>query len=143
MTERVARVTPEFVMYIPEELAEGIVYVSIQYKVVAHLCCCGCGEKVVTPLDPAQWSVTYDGETISLDHSIAGGDCNSHYFIKRGTVSWAPTLTERQLALAARRDQAAVHGRPMPAGEDTQADAPIDAAHISWWTKMRRRGRRK
>ena len=139
-----AQMEHEFVTFIPDELAEGVVYVSVQYNVATHLCCCGCGERVVTPLNPAQWSVTYDGETVSLDHSIAGGSCNSHYFIKRGKVCWAPTLTQRQLSLAAQRDQAAVHGRQVPADASTPpaASEPNDR-HISWWTKIRGRLRNK
>jgi hypothetical protein len=81
MPHCIASVTPQFVTYIPEELGEGVVYVSIDYRVAVHRCCCGCGERAVTPLNPAQWSVMYDGETVSLDPSIAGGRCNSHYFI--------------------------------------------------------------
>jgi hypothetical protein len=130
------------VTYIPEELDEGVVYVSIQYKVATHLCMCGCGDRVVTPLNPAQWSVTYDGETVSLNHSIAGGNCNSHYFIKRGRVTWAPRLTKRQLALAAQRDLAAAQGHQAPAHDD----APLGGTaggHFIWWDKVRRRHRKK
>ncbi len=39
----------------PKELIPGVLYVSLKYKLALHLCCCGCGEKVVTPLSPAEW----------------------------------------------------------------------------------------
>jgi hypothetical protein len=106
---RINRVTPEFVTYVPDELEAGRVYVSIQYRVAVHPCCCGCGERVVTPLSPAQWAVAYDGENVSLNPSIAGGRCNSHYVIARGRVRWLPPLTKRQRRLAAERDQAALN----------------------------------
>jgi Family of unknown function (DUF6527) len=35
-----------------------------------NLCCCGCGEKVVTPLRPTDWKLIFDGKTISLDPSL-------------------------------------------------------------------------
>ena len=38
----------EFVQFIPEELQEGTVYVSIRFATVSHLCACGCKTKVVT-----------------------------------------------------------------------------------------------
>ncbi len=56
----------EFVDLIPDELAEGTVYVSILYATVVHKCCCGCGNEVVTPLGPTDWQLVFDGESISL-----------------------------------------------------------------------------
>jgi len=44
-----------FVRYIPEELEPGILYTSVDFATVAHACCCGCGEEVVTPLAPTEW----------------------------------------------------------------------------------------
>jgi hypothetical protein len=42
----------EFVEFIPDELKEGTIYVSIRFATATHLCCCGCGSRVVTPLRP-------------------------------------------------------------------------------------------
>ena len=72
-----------FVDSIPSTLQEGIIYVSLKHKIVAHLCACGCGHRIDTPLDPEEWKLTYDGETISLWPSIGNWDlpCRSHYFI--------------------------------------------------------------
>jgi hypothetical protein len=47
----------EFVEFIPDELKEGTIYVSIRFATAAHLCCCGCGNKVVTPLRPTDWTL--------------------------------------------------------------------------------------
>lgn len=84
-------ITHEFVDYIPDDLAEGVVYVCIQFATAVHSCCCGCGSKVVTPIAPVDWTLTFDGETISLDPSIGNWSfsCQSHYWIKRGRVEWA------------------------------------------------------
>ena len=75
----------EFVEFIPDKLADGVVYVSIPYATVAHKCCCGCGMEVVTPLSPTDWELIFDGESISLDPSIGNWsfDCKSHYWIRQ------------------------------------------------------------
>ncbi len=90
-----------FVDHIPEELNEGVLYVSMHFGTVVHRCACGCGEEVVTPLGPAEWRLTYDGKTISLDPSIGnwGFSCGSHYWIKEGTVKWARRFSETDIAL--------------------------------------------
>ena len=76
---------------IPEKLTPGLLYVCFDCNVVAHLCACGCGEKVILPIDPDFWSVTYDGETVSLRPSIGNYQfpCRSHYWIKNNRVIWA------------------------------------------------------
>ena len=53
------RLRHEFVDYIPEQLDEGVLYVSIRFGTVVHRCACGCGDEVVTPLGPAEWRLTY------------------------------------------------------------------------------------
>ena len=76
---------------VPEHLCPGILYVCFECNVVAHLCACGCGEKVILPIDPNFWSVKYDGETVSLAPSIGNFQfpCKSHYWIKENKVIWA------------------------------------------------------
>ena len=54
----------------PDELEQGTIYVSIRFATASHLCCCGCGNKVVTPIRPTDWKLIFDGKTISLDPSI-------------------------------------------------------------------------
>lgn len=84
---------PEFVFFIPEELAEGVLYVSEEFEVAIHRCACGCGEKVVTPLCVPQggWTLTRAGDTVTLSPSIGNYQipCRSHYWIERNTVRWA------------------------------------------------------
>jgi hypothetical protein len=78
---------PEFVEYIPKDVQEGVLYISMQYRTAVHACACGCGEKVVTRLSPKDWRLTYDG-TVTLDPSIGNWNfpCRSHYFIRKNQI---------------------------------------------------------
>lgn len=98
----------EFVEFVPETLEDGTVYVSVPYATVVHLCCCGCEEKIITPISPAAWKLIYDGETISLHPSIGNWSypCKSHYWIRRNQVEWASRLTAKQIAAGRARDRA-------------------------------------
>jgi Family of unknown function (DUF6527) len=103
---RVSTFEHRFVEYVPAALEEGVVYVSTTYATVVHRCACGCGTKVVTPLSPAEWTVSFDGESISLSPSIGNWQfpCRSHYWIRRNTVRWAASWTSQEIAAADRRD---------------------------------------
>lgn len=83
--------THKFVNQIPEILEDNVIYVSIPFETVIHKCCCGCGREVITPLSPTDWSLTFDGETITLNPSIGNWnfECKSHYFIRNNKVVWA------------------------------------------------------
>ena len=85
----------EFVHSVPAELEEGILYVCLDCDVVVHKCACGCGEKVVLPLSPEHWKLTYDGE-VTLSPSIGNYqyECKSHYFIRNGNVVWVESFKE-------------------------------------------------
>lgn len=75
---------------VPEELTYGCLYVCFDCNVTVHLCACGCGEKVVLPIDPDFWSVRYDGENISLTPSVGNFQfpCKSHYWIRDNAIIW-------------------------------------------------------
>ena len=60
-----------YVEFIPRELNEGVLYISKQFKTASHLCCCGCGTKIVTPLRPTEYSLTGSGDAVSLYGLIA------------------------------------------------------------------------
>jgi hypothetical protein len=100
----------EFVEYVPAELAEGVLYISITYRTAVHRCACGCGNKVVTPISPADWQLFYDGDAVSLTPSIGnwGFPCRSHYWIDAGQVRWSHTWTDDQIAAGRTDDD---HGR--------------------------------
>ena len=77
----------------------GVVYVSVTYATAVHKCCSGCGNKVVTPISPTDWTLIFDRDTISLDPSIGNWSlpCKSHYWIRRNRVEWAPQWTRKQI----------------------------------------------
>ena len=90
MSSRVGELRPLFVEYFPDEFESGILYVSMQYAICGHLCACGCGEKVITPLSPTRWKLVYNGEDVTLYPSIGNYSfaCQSHYFLTNGNVVW-------------------------------------------------------
>lgn len=97
-----------FVKHIPEHLEPGVLYICMEYATAAHHCCCGCGKEVVTPFTPTDWSMTFDGETVSLYPSIGNWNfaCRSHYFIRRGRVVEATSWTDEQVEAGRRQDRA-------------------------------------
>lgn len=100
---------PTFSQYIPADLDEGILYISLDYSTAVHLCACGCSAKVVTPFGPADWQLVFDG-TVSLRPSIGNGQlpCRSHYFIRQDQILWAREMTASATKVASDRDQAAL-----------------------------------
>ena len=94
----ITSISHEFVHHIPprDHMEHGVVYVSIAFATAVHLCCCGCSNEVVTPLDPDQWQLTFDGKSISLYPSIGNWsfDCKSHYWIRRNQVDKATAWLE-------------------------------------------------
>lgn len=72
-----------FVDSIPASLQDGVVYVCLKHNIVSHLCACGCGHRIDTPIDIDEWKLLYNGKGISLLPSIGNWDipCHSHYFI--------------------------------------------------------------
>ena len=89
-------------------LEPGVLYVSEEYSTAAHLCACGCGEKIRTPLGPTEWTLTQTSEGPSLYPSIGNWQqaCRSHYWIIRGHIQWAGDWTRAQVE-AGRRAEAA------------------------------------
>lgn len=86
------------VQYMPTELEPGVLYVAKAFGATAHLCACGCGTIVRTPLN--RWSLTESKAGPSLYPSIGNWQeaCRSHYLIVRGRVRWADTWTPEQVA---------------------------------------------
>lgn len=88
---RLSEVEHRFVDTAPEPLDEGIVYVSVRYATVLHLCGCGCRSEIVTPISRQGWSLIFDGVTVSLHPSIGNWNypCRSHYWIRHNRIEWA------------------------------------------------------
>ena len=90
MGSRISELRPLFVEQFPDDFESGILYVSMKYAICGHLCACGCGEKVITPLSPKQWKIAYNGEDVTLYPSIGNYAfaCQSHYFLTNGNIIW-------------------------------------------------------
>ena len=101
-------IRPQFVDFIPQRLEVGVLYISERYKTASHLCPCGCGEKVVTPLSPVDWTLRNSAGVVSLHPSIGNWNysCRSHYWIRRNHVVWAGSMTEEEIALVQVQDLA-------------------------------------
>ena len=106
---RHSELEPRFVTTIPGELEGGVLYVSMEYGTVVHSCCCGCGHEVVTPLTPTDWSLTFDGEAVSLWPSVGSWNlpCQSHYVIKGNRVVEAGPWSRKMVEKEVNRDKAA------------------------------------
>ena len=91
---RLDEVTPDFVDEIPNVPEHGKLYLSCRYRAAVHLCACGCGAKISTPLHPTGWRLSYDGETVSLSPSVGNWSekCQSHYVIRDSRIIWADRL---------------------------------------------------
>lgn len=98
---------PQFVEFIPEQLEDGVLYVSQRYRTAAHCCCCGCGSEVVTPLGPADWTLEVDNGAITLHPSVGNWSlpCRSHYLIRQGKVVWARDMHRDEIEQGRVRDQ--------------------------------------
>lgn len=104
---RATSLSPRFVEVMPEALQFGVLYVSPEYATVSHLCCCGCGTEVVTPLSPTDWKLTFDGVSISLTPSVGNWSlpCRSHYVIDENRVRWAGAWTPEEVERGRDRDR--------------------------------------
>lgn len=101
-------ITPLFVDIIPDRLEEGILYICERYGTAIHKCCCGCGEEVVTPLSPVDWSFRREGGTVTLSPSIGNWSftCRSHYLIRQNRIVWAGGITDTQVERIKTHDKA-------------------------------------
>lgn len=97
----------QFVEFIPEQLDEGVLYVSERYGTATHLCCCGCGSEVVTPIGPTDWALEVVNGAVTLAPSIGNWSlpCRSHYLVRQGRVVWARDMSRGEIELGRERDQ--------------------------------------
>jgi hypothetical protein len=87
------------VRFMPDSLVPGILYVSEEFGTAAHLCACGCGAKIRTPLGPTEWAFEDTKTGPSLSPSIGNWQqaCQSHYVITGGKVEWATKWSPEQI----------------------------------------------
>lgn len=103
---RIAQIRPQFVEFVPDLLEGGILYISVPFRTASHLCACGCLQKVVTPIGPTEWALTWDGDVVSLHPSIGNWSfpCRSHYWILENRIVWAPRWSARRIRAGRKKD---------------------------------------
>ena len=119
-----------FVRNAPRELEPGVLYISIEYATAVHSCCCGCGERVVTPFTPTDWRMTFDGESVTLNPSVGNWnqDCRSHYVIERSRVIECGRWSDARVEAERRRDKRAKAAYFGHAPASARLDAPPTAS---------------
>lgn len=127
----------QFVTTFPEPLEPGVLYISIRYASVAHLCCCGCGEEVSTPLSPTDWKITFDGKTVSLSPSVGSWTlpCRSHYIISQNRVREASPWSDEQIEVGRQRERRAkerYYNRPAISKSATSEEKPVQPSRACW-----------
>ncbi len=146
------RLAHRFVDHIPERLEPGELYISIPYATAVHLCACGCGSEVVTPLSPTDWKMIFDGKSISLHPSIGNWSfpCQSHYWIRNNNVRRAPRWTASQIASGrahSHKDtQRRAGSNPNPEPSHEREDTPdggLRHRYRARWLKARLTRRRR
>ena len=128
---------PQLVEFIPEQLEDGVLYISQRYGTAIHRCCCGCGSEVVTPLGPASWTLEIVNGGITLHPSIGNWSlpCRSHYLIRQSKVVWARDMSREEIEDGRLRDQRLrdVHFADVNRGKETRKDSRSNAQHFYDW----------
>lgn len=132
-----------FVDFIPDELDQGTLYVSIRFATASHLCCCGCGNKVVTPIRPTDWTLMFNGKSVSLDPSIGNWSfpCQSHYWIKNNRVNWASQWSQEHIERGRLHDRHAKYGyfRSLESPSEKSPQKPEAAKpKVTWWQTVKK-----
>ncbi len=132
----IATLQHRFVDGFPDRLQPGILYISIEFASMSHLCCCGCRREVITPLSPKDWKFTYDGASVSVHPSIGNWSlpCRSHYIIQSGGIRWAGDWSEEQVSAGRQRDLIAKRG---VGAQATDSTLPEQMLAIKTFTEAR------
>jgi Family of unknown function (DUF6527) len=128
--------TTVFTTAVPGRLENGVLYVSRQFNTAMHLCMCGCGREVVTPLSSAGWRLIERGKRISLYPSVGNWSfpCQSHYWLQNNRVSWAETWSKERIERGRRRDEQG-YDRLYSSGSPAESPSGVDPTS-SWWRRL-------
>lgn len=104
---KIERLKLQRVRYMPKELQPGVLYVAQEFGAAAHLCACGCGSKVRTPLGPTDWALEdrLGGPTLLPSIGNWQLECRSHYWIWEGRIYWSDQWTPEQIAAGRRGEE--------------------------------------
>ncbi len=143
---KILELTPLELDEFPRVLEEGILYISEECELAAHKCCCGCGEDVITPLNPARWRLIRSSGRVSLYPSIGNWKyaCQSHYWIRQNRVIPSYGLADDEIAEVVELDQV---DRERYFGQMQELEKPAnpqksDPRPEHWLARLFRRKRR-
>jgi len=110
-----------------------VLYVSEEFGTAAHLCACGCGAKVRTPLGQAEWTLkeTANGPTLRPSVGNWQHPCRSHYLITDGQIIWCGQWTPEEI-LAGRQEEEEYRAAYF---EDRQAKRRTPMQKLWHWVK--------
>ncbi len=102
------RIELQRVQFMPKVLKPGILYFAEEYGAAAHLCACGCGAKIRTPIGPTEWSIDDGPKGVSLCPSVGNWQhpCRSHYWIADGEIEWSGEWTDEHIKAGREREAA-------------------------------------
>lgn len=140
---RIDQLIPAFVADIPEVLEPGILYLALEYDAMVHLCACGCGAEVATPIGPTDWRIGWNGVGMTVRPSIGNGSltCRSHYVIEAGRIHWCAPMSDRDIAGERARTAVAKRLAPPPIAPETShldqrtVSQPI-VAKSPWYVRL-------
>jgi hypothetical protein len=142
---KVDSLKPSFVAEIPESLKPGILYLALEYDAMAHLCACGCGNEVATPISPTDWRIAWNGVGITVHPSIGSGSlaCRSHYVIEASRIRWCAPMSDRDVAWERAQTASAKGLSPCPQAPETKAYQPADRPSAQegapWYARLLKR----
>ena len=107
MGNKLAKFKLERVHFMPSELKQGVLYFTEEFSTAAHLCACGCGSKIRTPIGPTEWLIEDSVEGPTVRPSIGNWQrpCKSHYLITRGQVVWSNEWSPEQIEAGRRHEE--------------------------------------
>lgn len=122
---KISAIRPVYVESFPKILEDGLLYISRPFGTACHLCCCGCGTKIVTPLRPTEYRLADVGGRVTLYPSVGNWNhaCRSHYVIRNGQVIVAGDMGQEEIDDGRVRDAAEKH-------------AYYSQPPRSWWSKI-------
>ncbi|MBD8577636.1 hypothetical protein IFU04_25710 [Pseudomonas syringae] len=144
---KVERFRTTFVEFIPDDLEDGVLYVSMRYRTVSHLCACGCRQEVPLSISPTAWQLTFNGE-VSLSPSVGNWSfpCRSHYFIRGGAVDWSGEMSDKAIQsgrahVAARKEQFYEKQNTVPKisrvpAEEVPSTPPQKGGLLAWLKRL-------
>lgn len=102
------RIELQRVHFMPKTLEPGVLYFAEEFGTAAHLCACGCGTKVRTPIGPTEWAIEDGPKGVTLCPSVGNWQhpCRSHYWITDGEIEWSGDWTDEQVEAGREREAA-------------------------------------